>query len=124
MRAPDLITLQLDEIHRMPSGLRAVVTDAVASQVLTVMAACGMYNACDEWLLRVRLPARSGVSGAVVAASPGQVGIGCYSHRLDSRGGSVRAVAACRELPERFGLRLMRHRTGRCRRDVGCRHRG
>jgi glutaminase len=91
-----------------PHTGESVVSDAVASQVLTVMATCGMYDASGEWLLRVGLPAKSGVSGAVVAASPGQFGIGIFSPRLDARGNSVRAIATCRELSDRFDLHLMR----------------
>jgi glutaminase len=86
----------------------AIVTDQVASQVLAVMATCGMYDASGEWLLRVGLPAKSGVSGAVMAACPGQFGLGLFSPRLDMKGNSVRAVAACRALSDRFDLHLMR----------------
>src|SRR5690606_29216089 len=61
-----------------------------------------------DWLLRIGLPAKSGVSGAVLAVSPGQFGLGLFSPRLDARGNSVRAVAACRTLSERFDLHLLR----------------
>ncbi len=87
----------------------AVVTSQVASHVLTVMGTCGMYDYSGEWLLRVGLPAKSGVAGAVMAAKPAQFGFGLFSPRLDARGNSVRAVEACQELAERFGLHLLNH---------------
>jgi glutaminase len=86
----------------------AVVGPDVAADVLTVMATCGMYDFAGEWLLRVGLPAKSGVSGGIAAALPGQFGIGLFSPPLDARGNSVRAIAACEELSARFGLHLMR----------------
>jgi glutaminase len=72
-----------------------------------VMASCGMYDAAGEWLLRVGLPAKSGVAGGVLAVSPSRFGIAAFSPRLDAVGHSIRGVAAMEELSSRFGLHLM-----------------
>ncbi|WUN35690.1 glutaminase A [Kitasatospora sp. NBC_00315] len=85
-----------------------VVDEPVAVQVLSVMATCGMYDASGEWLLRVGLPAKSGVSGGLIAVSPARFGVACWSPPLDATGNPVRGAAALRELSERFGLHLMR----------------
>jgi glutaminase len=84
-----------------------VISGQIASHVLTVMGTCGMYDYSGEWLLRVGLPAKSGVSGGVTAVKPAQFGFGLFSPRLDARGNSVRAVGACQALAGRFGLHLL-----------------
>ena len=95
-----------------PRTEEEVLPQEVAERVLTVMATCGMYDFSGEWLLRVGMPAKSGVSGGIVAVSPSQFGIGLYSPRLDGRGNSVRGVAASEAMSERFTLHLM-HQVGR-----------
>ncbi|MDX6217354.1 MAG: glutaminase, partial [Frankiales bacterium] len=83
-----------------------VVDPEVVSRVLTVMATCGMYDFAGEWLFRVGLPAKSGVSGGISAVHPGRIGIGAHSPLLDERGNSVRAIAFCEGLSSRLGMHL------------------
>lgn len=90
------------------SGARVVGED-VAVRTLSVMATCGMYDYSGEWLLRVGLPAKSGVAGGLIAASPAEFGIGVFSPRLDARGNTVRGVAVAQEMAARFDLHLMHH---------------
>jgi glutaminase len=79
-----------------------VFSSEVARHVLTIMVTCGMYDASGEWMLRVGSPAKSGVAGGIITASPAQFGLGLYSPLLDDQGNSVRAVQACERLAERF----------------------
>jgi glutaminase len=71
------------------------------------MSTCGMYDYAGEWAFRVGLPAKSGVSGAVVAVLPGEFGLAVFSPPLDEHGNSVRGIAFAEELSARFGIHLM-----------------
>jgi glutaminase len=87
------------------TGRRAVPPEVVGP-VLSVMSTCGMYDASGTWLVRVGLPAKSGVSGGVLAVLPGQFGLGTWSPPLDRQGNSVRGVRACEQLSADLGLHL------------------
>jgi glutaminase len=85
------------------TGERALASGYVGN-VLSVMQTCGMYDFAGEWTYTVGLPAKSGVSGGVIAVLPGQLGIGVLSPPLDARGNSVRGIEVCRRLAEDFAL--------------------
>lgn len=90
-----------------PATGRRVASERTVQAVLSVMATCGMYDSAGDWLFTVGVPAKSGVSGGVMAVVPGQLGIGVYSPPLDGRGNSVRGVAVCRDLSRDMGLHLV-----------------
>jgi glutaminase len=76
--------------------------------VLSVMSTCGMYDYAGEWVYTVGLPAKSGVSGGVVAVLPGQLGIGVFSPPLDARGNSARGIRVCQRMAADFDLHPLR----------------
>ena len=89
------------------TGERAVDTRYVSS-ILSVMGSCGMYDYAGEWIYRVGMPAKSGVSGGVLAVLPGQLGIGVFSPLLDDRGNSVRGVRVCVDVSRSYGLHMLK----------------
>lgn len=92
---------------RNPVTGEQVVPTWVCTQVLSVMATCGMYDASGQWMSTVGIPAKSGVAGGLLGALPGQVGIGAFSPRLDEIGNSVRGVRAFEHMSAELGLHLM-----------------
>ncbi len=77
--------------------------DAVRN-MLSIMFTCGMYDYSGEWAYRVGVPAKSGVSGGVMAVVNRQLGIASYSPKLDPKGNSCRGIKVCTDLAQELGL--------------------
>ncbi|NVO29295.1 glutaminase A [Donghicola sp. C2-DW-16] len=96
---------------RNPLTGRVMLTPGQTSDVLSVMATCGMYDYAGQWMFDVGLPAKSGVAGSVVAVIPGQLGIAVYSPKLDAVGNSVRGIQVCKRISDDLGLHAYKDRT-------------
>ena len=83
-----------------------VLEQIVVRDVLSVMHTCGMYDFAGAWAFDIGVPAKSGVSGGILAAIPGKMGVGVLSPGLDEHGNSVRGVRVCQDLSSRLGLHL------------------
>lgn len=101
-----------------PTTGERVVSAEVARDTLASLAAAGMYERSGEWLFEIGLPAKSGVSGGIVAVSPGKGAIGVYSPRLDTAGNSVRGQRACGYLSRSLGLNLFASTAASARRSA------
>lgn len=88
------------------TGKQALRGEYVES-VLSVMETCGMYDFAGQWVYAVGMPAKSGVSGGIIAVLPGQLGIGVYSPPLDAQGNSVRGIRVCQDLSRYLDLHLL-----------------
>lgn len=89
-----------------PVTRQRVFDAAIARQLLSVMTTCGMYDAAGDWVTGVGIPAKSGVSGGIVGALPGQVGVATFSPRLDDHGTSVRGVRLFEALSREMGMHM------------------
>ncbi|MES1023662.1 glutaminase A [Gloeocapsa sp. BRSZ] len=87
------------------TGERAVDARYVRD-ILSVMYTCGMYNFAGEWVYKVGLPAKSGVSGGIIVIVPNQIGIGVFSPLLDTNGNSIRGIKVCEDISQEYGLHL------------------
>ncbi len=67
-----------------------VISERTSNAVVAIMATCGMYDESGINLVRTGMPAKSGVSGIVIAVATGRGGLAVSSPRLNDKGGSVR----------------------------------
>jgi len=102
-------TLANDGVN--PITGETVIEAQYVRDVLTVMNSCGMYDYAGQWSYEVGMPAKSGVSGCIIAIIPGQIGIGVFSPPIDTIGNSVRGIRVCQEISNEFELHAFNNRT-------------
>src|SRR6516162_9152325 len=81
-----------------------VFTPGTVRSCLSLMSSCGMYDFSGEFAFTIGLPAKSGVSGAVMLVIPGLMGICVWSPRLDEHGNSVRGIEFSRKLVAEYNV--------------------
>ena len=96
------------------TGEQVVQPDYIRD-ILSVMYTCGMYNFAGEWAYRVGIPAKSGVSGGILAIVPNQAGIAVFSPLLDNNGNSIRGLKVFEALSQEYGFHLFDLSMGHCR---------
>jgi glutaminase len=80
-----------------PDGQR-IFSEATSNCVVSIMATCGLYNESGMYLVTTGMPAKSGVSGAMVAVATGRGGIAVSSPLINDKGGSVRGHQILEEI--------------------------
>ena len=89
-----------------PVTKERAIDERYIQDLISVMLTCGMYDGSGEWIYKIGMPAKSGVSGGITAVVPGKLGIGTFSPPLDVKGNSVRGIKVCQDLSQDFGLHL------------------
>eukprot|EP00127_Corallochytrium_limacisporum_P001192 Clim_evm27s44 gene=Clim_evmTU27s44 len=79
---------------------------AVVRHVLAETMTCGMYDQAGHFVVEVGLPAKSGVSGALMIIAPNVCGFATFSPRLNSAGNSVRGVEFCERLVGTYRMHI------------------
>lgn len=83
-----------------------VFTPGAVQSCLSLMSSCGLYDFSGEFAFTIGLPAKSGVSGALMLVIPGLMGICVWSPRLDGHGNSVRGIEFCRKLVAAYNVHV------------------
>jgi len=111
------IEINVEQLSRMALVLAFNGTDPLTGRehiprryvqiAKTFMMMCGMYNASGEFAIRAGIPAKSGVSGGILAIVPGKFGIGVVGPALGAKGNSTAGVHLLETLSARLDWSIL-----------------
>ncbi|SHG94442.1 glutaminase [Ornithinibacillus halophilus] len=112
-----LIGLILANDGADPKTQQEIIPRQVARIAKALMLTCGMYDASGKFATYVGVPAKSGVSGGIIAVAPPRVrdeslpfingcGIGVFGPSLDEKGNSVAGIRLLRHIASQWDLSI------------------
>lgn len=111
-----MIGLILSQDGYHPWRQEQIMPKEVARITKALMLTCGMYNASGKFAAFVRVPAKSGVSGGIMASVPARVkpdmpfahgcGIGIYGPAIDEYGNSIGGVSLLKHIAEEWDISI------------------
>ena len=87
----------------LSSSGKRIFSEDTSNNAVSIMATCGLYDESGMHLVKTGLPAKSSVSGLIVAVATGRGGIAVLSPRLNDKGNSVRGGIILDQLSNDLG---------------------
>lgn len=97
-------TIAADGVN--PTNGQEVFDGRYAQNVVALMAAKGPHKMSMPWLMGAGIPAKSSLSGAMVAVMPGAFGIAAVSPMLNEAGISIKAAKAIKMIANKLDINV------------------
>ncbi|MFD2923350.1 glutaminase A [Halobacillus naozhouensis] len=91
-----------------PGGDEKLIPPHHLRTVKAIMMTSGMYNSSGQYAVEAGFPCKSGVSGSIIGAVPGRMGIGVVGPAIDKKGNSTAGGALIKKLSKDLKLNMFR----------------